>query len=43
MFSLLQRVACSFSKTKVKVNMCGVCSYGRDFEFLKDEIWKLDP
>lgn len=33
----------AFSKTKVKVNMCGACSFNRDLEFLKYEIWKMDP
>lgn len=43
MIRLFIKMGHSFSRTKVTVKMCGVCSYGRDFEFLKYEIWKLDP
>jgi hypothetical protein len=43
MFSRSKFIVFAFSKTKVKVNMCGACSFNRDLEFLKYEIWKMDP
>ena len=43
MFSRSKCIVFAFSKTKVKVNMCGACSFNRDLEFLKYEIWKMDP